>query len=109
MSHDHPNPNPHDDPTPSPLWNGTLISVVLFVISFIAIAALYYYQEGRYQKEYYTEPRAAVAQLNTAQETQIGQYRWVNKEKKTLGIPIQQAMTLVASELSAEQKAKSGH
>lgn len=104
MSSEHPNPNPHDDPTAAPLWSGTLISTVLFVISFIAVAALYYYQEGRYRQGYYDEPRAAVGQLQAAQDVEIGQYRWTDKEKKSFGIPIQQAMLLVATELSAEQR-----
>lgn len=98
----HPNPNLQDDPKTSPLVLGGIIGTVLVAVTVVAVSALYFRNEHRVVREvvYENDPAKMTVNRLHGQQRQIlaGGVRWVDKAKGQVGLPIDQAISLVVAE-----------
>jgi hypothetical protein len=94
-----------DDPKGSTtLYIGIGGSLHLIAI-IIAVAAIFYYQMQREnQRKLYDQSWPEVAKLKAAQNAEISSYRWIDRDKGVVGIPIEQAMELVVSEAKSGKR-----
>lgn len=86
------------------LWAG-VISIIVFIALVLGVQALYYawnnYEITR--KETDMEPTRAIATL-AAQQKELSEYkRYTVGDKTKIAIPINQAMEIVAKELTASK------
>lgn len=104
MSHDeHPNPNKQDDPVTEPLAFAAFVGAVLVVASVVGLQAMYYREETTMaRRSYYDVPQRDVLTLLANQDAEISHYRWVDRDHRVVGIPIERAMKSVAQELAQE-------
>jgi hypothetical protein len=77
----------------------TLAGGLGLVVSFLALQAYFRWIERaeRYDKVI-TKPPVELLELEGKQIEQISGYRWIDPEKGIVGIPIERAMEVVASE-----------
>lgn len=100
MEHEHPNPNKQDDPKSSPVALAAFIGTVLVIASVYGLTAMYYRQETNFVREtYYDQPQKDVLSLYATQDAEIGHYRWIDREKGLIGVPIEVAMKSVIREI----------
>ncbi|MFN0136193.1 MAG: hypothetical protein ACKVS9_08770 [Phycisphaerae bacterium] len=101
--HEHPNPNLHDDPSAFPLTMSLVLSIIITIVSVVAIKMLH--DTTTYelvQERVYDSPTQTPHQvLRAQQQADIASVRWVDREKKIVGLPIDQAIKLTASELAS--------
>ena len=77
---------------------GSGILVVILII--LVLQAVYYRaEESEILRKRYLKPAQELTELRAAQEEQLHTYRWVDKEKQVVTIPIEKAMEIVADEL----------
>lgn len=75
---------------------GAVGGVLLFVIV-IGVQAWFMNQEQREAAQYQDRPVMAVENLRLEQEMKINGYRWVDREKQIVAIPIDEAIKVVAA------------
>jgi hypothetical protein len=88
-----------------------IITSVVMVLLFLGLVALLVVQREHVQThdDVQKEQRLKnLAQLNTENEKILTQYRWVDKAKGVVGIPIDRAMSLVLTELQSIQPHPAG-
>jgi hypothetical protein len=103
--HEHPNPNLQDDPSVSPMVLGSILGVLLVVVTIYAVTALYFRTENVAVKEHVYDPtNLTVQELQARQTAEMTRYRWTDPKKDWVGIPIDDAIELTARELAAGQK-----
>ena len=81
---------------------GALITVVVVLVA-ILLQAWFYHGKGDLSTArtvMTTAPHTALGQALVEQQEKISTYRWINREAKTVAIPIERAMKLVADELA---------
>lgn len=81
---------------------GTTIAVSLLLIA-ILLQAWYYSGKAALTTSRALpadNPQMPLGRYRTEQQEQLGQYRWINREAKVVGIPIERAMELVAREMA---------
>lgn len=92
-----------DDPSSAPTALVGFVFVVLVVITVIGLQAYF----GRAEKEEFEAKVVGVPNLDRAriqleQREEMAQYRWLDRETGTVGIPIEQAMEIVVRDLAGE-------
>jgi len=88
-----------------------IITSVVMVLLFLGLVALLVAQREHVQTpdDVQKEQRLKnLAQLNAENERILTQYRWVDKAKGVVGIPIDRAMSLVLTELQSIQPRPAG-
>lgn len=92
-------PRRNDDPeTSGILIVGILSAIFLFVI-IVAVQALFYnIQKAEHERKVVTQPHAEWSQVKTEQLETLNSYRWIDREKGVVGIPIERAMELFLEE-----------
>jgi hypothetical protein len=84
-----------------------LFAAVVFFLIFILLQAWFYSWKADVavaRTLLADDPRTPLGQMTIEQQQQLESYRWIDREKKLRAIPIQQAMEIVAREMSAAQK-----
>lgn len=98
--HDH-TPTGDDPDSPTILYFGTVGAIVV-VVSILALAALNAHRESvefAVKAEAGTTPMAR--ELRNAQASTLARYRWLDREKGVVGLPIDRAIRLVVEERGA--------
>ena len=76
-----------------------LVTVILVVLSVVTTEAYFRFEQEKINWVRVIEaPNDDLDQLNTQELTQIQQYRWVDREKKLVAIPIEDAMKAYAQQ-----------
>lgn len=79
-----------------------LISAVLLFVLIVGLEVLYYNYENKEEtKKVYDQRYEEIAGLRAVQEAELNSYRWIDKERGIVGIPIERAMELVAKDLAS--------
>ncbi len=95
---------PHDDPNARSVAFAGAIGTVLLVMVVVLLQAFFYRaeQSENERKALVTSP-AELRKLQAAQQEQLAAYRWVDREKGIVAIPIGDAMRLEAERLDADR------
>ena len=100
-----PNPGDHEDPRAGITWFVGFVGSVAFVVTTLAVWALYYNVKGQQLEESFVAPaREEVAELKRSQQALLaGPPRWIDVDDqgetvRRYIIPIEQAMELVVQE-----------
>ena len=84
-----------------------IVGIVGAIMVFVVIVALqvwfYNLQEVETYKKVVSVPPQEYSSLVAEQEAQLNSYRWIDREKGVVAIPIERAAELVVHELSSEQ------
>lgn len=86
----------------------TIIAIFGSILAFVGIigAQVLYYRVTR-DSDYKTQVAVGAAELHdvqTAQRAQVNSYRWVDKEKEVVAIPIERAMEIELHNLQSVSK-----
>lgn len=102
-SHEHPNPNLHDDPSAFPLTMSLVLSVIVTIIAVVAIKMLHDSTSHELVQERVLDSPAQLPSqiLRGQQQADIVSVRWIDREKKVVGLPIDQAIKITAAEFAA--------
>ncbi len=99
------NPEDHEDPRAGITWFVGFVGSVAFVVTTLAVWALYYNVKGEQVEESFVAPaREEVAELKRSQQALLaGPPRWIDVDEagetvRRYVIPIEQAMELVVQE-----------
>lgn len=99
------NPQDHEDPLAGPTWYIGFVGAVAFVVTTLAVWALYYNVKGEQVQESFVDPvRQEIVELKSRQQALLaGPPRWVEVDEQGVQvrkyvIPIEQAMQLVVQE-----------
>ena len=99
------NPGDHEDPRAGITWFIGFVGSVAFVVTTLAVWALYYNVKGEQEQESFVAPvREEVAELKSSQQALLaGPPRWIKVDEsgetvRRYIIPIEQAMELVVQE-----------
>jgi hypothetical protein len=94
---------------------GILAVSLLVAIILLLEVVFYHVQSGLAYEKDISQPYAEVANLMAEQQAKLAEYRWVDKDKRVVAIPIARAMSLVVSEevrrgkpAEAERREKGG-
>lgn len=99
MTHDHPNPNLQDDPSSSPLILGTLLGIILTVVSIVSAAALYFHYDSKLAKEIAVKSSGQpVLKLHAEQQNRLHSAAGWTTDKRAVTVPIELAMKLVVKD-----------
>ena len=100
MEHEHPNPNLNDDPSASPLILGTILGIILTLVTIIASAALYFREEQRLIKSVVQQPgKLTVEDLHAAQQNKLhAAPGWTDDKRQAVSVPINVAMNVILKE-----------
>ena len=80
-------------------------SVIVTVAIVFAVEALYFsYANTEIQRKVVEAPTADANSKLAEQDAKLTRYSWVSREKGTVTIPIDRAMTLVTEEVAATQQ-----
>jgi hypothetical protein len=78
------------------------VGVLLVILTFVLILLLqagFYRAEAEENTRKVVEPRSEeLASLRAAQEADLHAYRWIDKEKGRIGIPVERAMAEIVRE-----------
>ena len=94
----------NDDPSPFPVFYVGLIGCLITLVVIILLAALFNQTERReLQTKLYDTPTATtdLRRILVQQQADLDVYRWIDKDKGVVGIPIGQAMKAVAADIAA--------
>lgn len=100
--------NPASDDNGDPRILGaavaSLAGVILTVALVLFLEVLYYdSEEAQLQDKVYSQPVEALVRVRTQQEEELHSYRWVDREKGVVAIPIERAIQLVVGEAGADK------
>jgi hypothetical protein len=97
-AHEHPGEN-RTDPRAYTLTIVGLVSVILTIVSIIGLEALYFSVfNAETENKVYAVESANLSAIRSQQLETIHSYRWVDREKGVVAIPISQAAELVVKE-----------
>jgi hypothetical protein len=94
---------PEDDPRIFPTIVAGLVGVVLVVLLLLGLEVLHYRTQDALVERSFAEEPAALARIVREQRALLSGYRWVDRERGTVAIPIERAMALVVAEAAAER------
>lgn len=95
----------HDDPQAAAVIFSGVLGTIVLVIAVLALQALTYQYEGIESERKNSNQRwAAYAEQVNQQQEALNSYRWVDREKKVVGIPIDRAIDLVAKEYGGQSR-----
>jgi hypothetical protein len=84
-----------------------VVGIVGAIMVFVVIVALqvwfYNLQEVETYKKVVSVPPQEYSSLVAEQETRLNSYRWIDREKGVVAVPIERAAELVVHDLSSEQ------
>jgi len=90
--------NPQDDPQSTSTVTVGIVSGLLLLLVIFGLQLLYYRMAGREAEIKTGDPAAAAAALRAEQEGLLeGGYRWIDREKGIVALPIERAMERVAA------------
>lgn len=77
-----------------------IISVLLLIVSAIGLEAWFRYEEtSEMEQKWKDNPNTWLADIRQRETSELnGGYHWVNKDKKIVAIPIDDAMRIVAAD-----------
>ncbi len=76
-----------------------IVSALLLFIIIVGIQAWFYnYYEAEYQKKVVAQQPEELNALTADQQETLNGYRWIDKKKQVVGIPIDRAMDLLVKE-----------
>ena len=79
-----------------------LLGVLLLYFTIISSQAWYYrVEKAEINQKVVLQPSSELESYRASEINKLYTYRWIDKEKKVMAIPIDQAMQLVARELNA--------
>lgn len=98
---------PHDDPDARSVAFVGAIGTVLLVLVVVLLQAVFYraQQAENERKAAVTSP-AELRALQAAQREQLAGGRWVDRERRVVAIPIEDAMRLEVEHLEAARRAR---
>ncbi|HEX2973652.1 MAG TPA: hypothetical protein VHP11_15060 [Tepidisphaeraceae bacterium] len=73
-----------------------VVSACLLVVIVIGVQAMFVAQEQAEIAGYDTTPVLSLENLKLQQQVRLNSYRWVDREKQMVAIPIDQAMRIMA-------------
>jgi hypothetical protein len=73
------------------------VSGLLLIVIIIGLQAWFLSAEQRELAQYQDRPVMAVENLRLDQEMKINGYRWVDREKQIVAIPIEEAMKVIVA------------
>lgn len=84
-----------------------IVGIVGAIMVFVVVVALqvwfYNLQEVETYKKVVSVPPQEYSSLVAEQEARLNSYRWIDREKGIVAIPIERAAELVVQDLSSEQ------
>ncbi len=83
---------------------GLLGTLGLFVIVLLLVVVYYQVQAREQYVKNVAVPFVELETIVAEQQAQLVEYRWIDREKHLVTIPIARAMELVVAELAAEQR-----
>ncbi|MGE5612450.1 MAG: hypothetical protein ACM359_24595 [Bacillota bacterium] len=72
------------------------VSVCLLLVIILGVQALFMSQEQAEMDQYNNNPVLSLENLKLEQQVRLNSYRWIDREKQTVAIPIDQAMRIMA-------------
>ena len=84
--------------TPLIVTIGVLLVILTFVLILLLQAWFFQAQGQEYDRKVVNQRNEELATLVAAQEESLHSYRWVDKDKGVVGIPIENAMAAIARE-----------
>lgn len=98
---------PHDDPNArSVAFVGAIGTVLLIMVVLLLQAFFYRAQQSENERKALVTSPAELHKLQAAQREQLAGYRWIDREKGVVAIPIEDAMRLEAGRLDADRRAR---
>lgn len=73
-----------------------VVSVCLLLVLILGVEALFTGQEQAEIDRYNNNPVLSLENLKVQQQVRLNSYRWVDREKQIVAIPIDQAMRIMA-------------
>jgi hypothetical protein len=95
---------PEDDPRPTATIVAGVVGVVATVLIILGLEALHYRTEVVLAEESFTDEPSPLGRLVDEQREMLRSYRWVDRERGIVSIPIERAMELVAAESTAQRR-----
>lgn len=90
---------PGDDPEPSTTIAAAIVGAVLLFAIVVALEGLYYWREHReFERKVVSQRPEQLRLVQTEALEKLRGYRWVDREKGVLAVPIERAMALVVEE-----------
>ncbi len=81
-----------------------IVSVVLVYLSIAGMSAWFYrYEQAEIERKVFRDRFESLVNLQVEQLERLNSYRWVDKEKGIIAIPIDRAMELTVRELSEKR------
>lgn len=80
--------------------SGFVSAVLCFAIFAVAYLALHRSERADFQKRVVESAPLALYDLQDGQRQKLSKYRWIDREKGLVAIPIERAKTIVARELN---------
>jgi hypothetical protein len=87
---------------------GFIGTVLVFAVILLMIVLFERHMAELEQTKVVDQPAVEYATLSSAQQGELATYRWIDREKKIVQIPIGQAMDIVLKEISKSPKNSSG-
>ena len=82
--------------TPLVIVIGVVSAILLFVV-IVALQTLYYnFEERERTDKVYSQVYQETARLRADQEAELNSYRWIDRENRVVGIPIDRAISITA-------------
>lgn len=86
-----------------------IVAVVVVYLSITFMTAWFYkYQQAEIERKVISQKFESLAKLEREQTEKLSSYRWVDKEKGIVAIPIDRAMELIVAEYSGGRDDKEG-
>jgi hypothetical protein len=79
---------------------GFISTVVVFAVILLMIVLFHREMSELQQTKVIDQPAVEFATLTASQQGELATYRWIDREKKIVQIPIKQAMGIVVAELN---------
>ncbi|MCC6124863.1 MAG: hypothetical protein IT426_07875 [Pirellulales bacterium] len=81
---------------------GFIATVLVFAVILLMIVLFHREMSELQQTKVIDRPAVEFATLTSSQQGELTTYRWIDREKKIVQIPIKQAMEIVAKEIEKE-------
>ena len=82
-----------------------IVSAILLFVAIVGLSALFLkVQRAEIEAKQETQGPGEFRRLKADQLLSLGEYRWVDPEKKIVAVPIERAMELLVREAAAEER-----
>lgn len=93
-----------DDPSASPTAIVVVVFTLLVVITILALQAYFSrVSNEQFEEKVVSEIPEEKATVFAEQRKLLSEYRWIDRDQGVVGIPVDRAMEIVASELREQQ------